>query len=111
MKEWFRKQLVTLKRNPNYIPLVFMLITCLIFNLKLTSYSKTTSLINEPGMGLCIFIITLCSFLSLITYLGAYPRRQKVKVMSIIITLVMLVASIACEVIFYNFIIYGKKLK
>ena len=40
MKEWFRKQLVTIKRNPSIIPLIVMCITCLIFNLKLTAYSK-----------------------------------------------------------------------
>lgn len=111
MKEWFRKQLVTIKRNPSIIPLVVMCITCLIFNLKLTVYSKTISLINEPGMGLCSFVITLCSFLSIVTYLGAYPRRQKPKIGSIIITCVMIAASIGAQFLFSYFITYGTVLK
>ena len=111
MKEWFRKQLVTIKRNPSIIPLIIMCITCLVFNLKLTAYSKTISLINEPGMGLCSFAITLCSFLSIITYLGAYPRRQKVKIGSVIITCVMMAVSIAAQIIFSYFIKYGTVLK
>lgn len=111
MKEWFRKQLVTIKRNPSIIPLVVMCITCLIFNLKLTAYSKTISLINEPGMGLCSFVITLCSFLSIVTYLGAYPRRQKPKIGSIIITCVMIAASIGAQFLFSYFITYGTVLK
>lgn len=111
MKEWFRKLLVSIKRNPNYIPLVFLCISCLVFNLNLTSFSKTISLINEPGMGLCSFAIALCSYLSIITYLGAYPRRQKVKIGALIIVILMLVISIGCQFIFSYFIKYGTILK
>lgn len=104
MKEWLRKQLVSLKRNPNYIPLVLMIIACLVFNLNLTAYSKTILLVNANGMGLCSFAITLCSFLSIITYLSAYPKRQKPAYGKIIITSIMMVLSIVCQALFYYFI-------
>ena len=104
MKEWLRKQLVSLKRNPYYIPLFLMIISCLVFNLNLTAYSKTILLVNADGMGLCSFAITLCSFLSLITYLSAYPKRKKPAYAKIIITAVMIVLSIVCQVLFYYFI-------
>ena len=49
-KEWLRKRMVTLKRKPNYIPLLMLVVSCLVFNLKLTSYSDTVAQVNEPGM-------------------------------------------------------------
>lgn len=104
MHEWFRKKLVNLKRNPHLIALVFMVITMLVYCLNLTKYSDSIAYANAGAMGLCEFVITLCAFLSIITYLQAFPRRQKVKTASILIVLAMLVVSIACEVLFYYYI-------
>lgn len=104
MHEWLRKKIVNLKRNPQLIALVFMVITMLIYCLNLTKYSDSIAYANTGAMGLCEFIITLCAFLSIITYLQAFPRRQKVKTMSIIIVIIMLVASICCEALFYYYI-------
>ncbi len=101
MREWFRKKIVSLKRNPQMIALVFMVITMLVYNLNLTKFSDTISYVNSGAIGLYEFIVTLCSFLSVITYLQAFPRRQNVKKMSIIIVIVMLAISIACEALFY----------
>ena len=109
--EWVRKKVVMLKRQPNYIPLIMLCITCLVFNLKLTSFSNTIALINEPGMGFCNFVVVLCSFLTIITYLLAYPRREKPKVVSIVVVYAMLVISIGCQLLFYYFIRYGTVLK
>lgn len=104
MHEWFRKKIVTLKRNPHLIALVFMVITMLVYCLNLTKFSDSIAYANAGAMGLCEFVITLCAFLSIITYLQAFPRRQKVKTTSIIIVVVMLIVSIACEGLFYYFI-------
>ncbi|MDD4212138.1 MAG: hypothetical protein PHY42_01920 [Bacilli bacterium] len=109
--EWLRKRIVMLKRQPNYIPLIMLCITCLVFNLRLTSFSNTIALINEPGMGFCNFVVVLCSFLSIITYILAYPRREKPKTVSIILVYAMLVISIGCQILFHYFIRYGTVLK
>lgn len=104
MNEWLRKKIVNLKRNPQMIALVFMIITMLIYCLNLTKYSDSIAYVNTGAMGLCEFVITLCAFLSIITYLQAFPRRQKTKKASIAVVIIMLVASIACETIFYYYI-------
>jgi len=109
--EWLRKKVVMLKRQPNYIPLVMLCITCLVFNLKLTSFSNTIALINEPGMGFCNFIVVLCSFLAIITYILAYPRREKPNIVSIVLVYAMLIISIVCQIVFHYFIRYGTVLK
>lgn len=110
-KEWWRKRLVTLKRHPNYIPLTMLIICCLVYNLNLTKMSDTIAMVNEPGMGICFFIIVLCSFLSLITYLTSYPSRKPPKESSIILVIAMQIISIICDFIFRYFIIYGTVIK
>lgn len=109
--EWVRKRLVTLKRRPHYIPLIMLIITTLVFNIRLTSFSNTTALINEPGMGFCLFVIVLCSYLSIISFLTAFPYRKKPKIVSIVLVCVMLLISITGEFIFLYFIRYGTVLK
>jgi glucan phosphoethanolaminetransferase (alkaline phosphatase superfamily) len=110
-KEWFRKKMVTLKRKPNHIPLTMLIISCLIFNLNLTSFSNTIAQINEPGMGLTFFIVVLCSYLSIISFILAFPNRKKPKIVSIVLVCFMLLLSIAGQLLFHYFIIYGTEIK
>jgi hypothetical protein len=111
IKEWFRKQMVMLKRNPHYIPLAMLVVSCLALNLKLTSYSDTIAQINEPGMGFCLFVIVLCSYLSIISFMTAFPHRKNPKIMSIILVCLMIAISIGGQFVFDYFIRYGTELK
>lgn len=110
-KEWLRKRLVKLKRKPNFIPLALLIVTCLVLNLNLTDYSDTVAQINEPGMGLTLFIITLCSFLTIITFATAFPNRKKPKIVSIILVCIMIFITINAQAVFYYFIHYATVLK
>lgn len=77
VKEGFRKFLVSLKKNPNAIPLVVFIIAFLVFSLNLTAISNTTATIQGKGMGLCEFASMLFSILSFVCLLNAFPKRQK----------------------------------
>lgn len=109
--EWLRKKVVYLKRNVNIIPLLFICVACMFFNLKLAHYSKAIQIVNEPGMGIALFAITLCSFLSVITFLQAFPKRSKPKYVSIGLVIGMLVLSIICQVILIYFFHYATMIK
>jgi cytochrome bd-type quinol oxidase subunit 2 len=109
--EWVRKRLVMLKRRPHYIPLLMMIISSLVFNIRLTPFSNTTALINEPWMGFCLFVIVLCSYLSIISFMTAFPQRKKPRIVSIVLVCLMLLISIAGQFIFLYFIRYGTELK
>lgn len=111
IKEWFRKKMVSLKRRPFYIPFTMIIISCLVLNLNLTAFSDTTAQINEPGMGLTLFVVTLCSFLMVIGFGTAFPNRKKPKIVSIILICLMILISIAGEVRFLQFIRYGTELR
>lgn len=107
--EWFRKMLVKLKRNPNYIPLAFIIICMLISTLNMTDYSHTIAYVNTNFMGISHFILTLCAFLMVVSYLQCYPKRKEPKKIVIGLVCAMIVISIAANAVFIWRIIYATK--
>ena len=89
LKEFVRKIIVSLKRNPSVIPLVMLLVSFLLFSLNLTDMSDTTAKIQGRGMGLCQFCIMLFSLLSFVCMLNAFPKRKKPVLPMVILLFVM----------------------
>ena len=104
LKEWFRKKVVAIKRNPQRIGLVAFVFTFLYYALNLTSISNTTAKIQGPGMGFSGFITMLLSILSLVTYLNAFPHRKKVNKPMLILFFVMIAVIIFCDINYRNLI-------
>ncbi len=77
IKEVFRKYMVALKRSPQSIPLVTLLIAFLTYSLNLSSIANTTARINGANMGQCEFIAMLFSILAFVVFLRAFPKRKK----------------------------------
>lgn len=88
-KEALRKFLVSLKRNPQFIPLAALTVGFLVYSLNLTDISNTTAKINLSNMGLCAFVSMLFSILSFICMLNAFPKRQKPNAFMIIVLYVL----------------------
>ncbi len=105
-KEWGRKQIVSLKRNPQRIALVAYLITFLYYALNLTCISNTTSRIQGPGMGLCGFVTMLFSMLSLVSFLNAFPHRKPVNkpmlILLFVLSAIVLYADYHYRSLIYN---------
>ena len=104
LKEWFRRKVVAIKRNPQRIGLIAFLISFLYYALNLTYISNTTAKIQGPGMGLCGFATMLFSILSLVTYLNAFPHRKKVNKPMLILFFLMVAAIIFCDFNYRNLI-------
>lgn len=102
IKESFRKFLVSLKRNPQNIPLVMLLVTFLYYSLNLTDMSDTTAKIQGTGMGLAQFCIILFSLLSLVCLLNAFPRRKKPNIPMIVLMFVLFAIIIFCDIHYTN---------
>ena len=100
IKEAWRKFLVTLKKNPNFIPFVTLIISFLVFSLNLTYIGPTTTVIGKDGMGLCEFAAMLFSLLSMVCMLNAFPKRQKPNIPMVIILLVFAGIIITCDIIY-----------
>lgn len=103
-KESIRKLLVTIKRNPQFIPLVMMLITFLAYSLNLTAVSNTTAKIQGKGMGLSQFAIMLFSLLCMVCMLNAFPRRKKANVPMVVLTFVLITVITFCDYHYQNLI-------
>ncbi len=87
--EFVRKALVSLKKNPQIIPLFALTLSFLVYSLNLTSISNTTAKIYGAHMGLCSFIAMLFSILSYVCMFSAYPKRQKPNKLMIALMLAM----------------------
>ena len=102
MKEIIRKFLVSLKKNPQVIPLLAHTVAFGIFSLNLTAISNTTAKIYGPNMGLCSFVTMLLSILVYVCLFSAYPKRQKPNWIMIAMILVMYAAVIFSDNAYSN---------
>ena len=120
IKEFFRKRLVGLKRNTQIIPLIFLIVSCCIFTFTLGVHSiaandnytvaMENAYVAEGGspvsffnrsVGLYVFIITLFSVLSVISYLSVY-KKGKLNVPMLVVVYFMLAVMIACNFLYIN---------
>lgn len=97
MKEMIRKFLVSLKKNPQVIPLLAHTVAFCIFSLNLTDISNTTAKIYGPHMGLCSFATMLLSILTYVCLFSAYPKRKKPNWIMIALIMVMYGIVIFCD--------------
>lgn len=100
IKEWFRKKIVALKQKPQNIPLLFMAVTTIFAMLALYRVSRSVMSALQcpeaPAIGICIFINTLLSLLSLVSFLNAFPKRKKPNIFFIVLVFVMIAAMVGC---------------
>ena len=101
VREFFRKLMVSLKRRPHNIALVMMFVTFIVYSFNLTKISNTTAFIYGDGMGLCEFATMLFSTLTFVVFLNAFPKREKPKIIFLVLLFVMIALVIVCDVIYY----------
>ena len=97
MKEFFRKKMVALKRKPQTIAFIVLVVSFLIYSLNLRNISDTTAQINTTGMGLTGFATMLFSMLSLLTFLNSFPHRKRVNVPMLVLFFIMQGIIIFCD--------------
>ena len=102
LKEAGRKFIVTLKKNPNYIPLAMLVVSFLVYSLNLTYISNTTATVQGKGMGLCEFASMLGSILSMICVLNAFPKRKKPNYAMVALIIVMFAVIIVSDVTYFS---------
>ena len=103
VKEWCRKQIVSLKRAPQKIALLVLAVTTIYFMLVLYPLSAALSACNQAvdASGICQFIVTLLSLLVLVSFLNAFPKRKKANIFFIVLVFVMIAGMIACDLVIY----------
>lgn len=101
IKEFFRKLLVSLKRSPQTIPLVALVVAFLVFSLNLSAISNTTAKINTPNMGQCEFAGMLFSILAFVCILRAFPKRQPANKPMLLLYFLMMGILIFVDAVYY----------
>ena len=115
LKEFVRKFLVGLKKNPSLIPMTMLLVSFVIYSFNLTSVSDTTATIQGKGMGLCEFAAMLFSILSMIAMFNAFPKRKKPNYPIVALIVVLNVIIIVADFVYVTkvsnyFIVAGDKI-
>lgn len=105
VREKFRRFLVSLKKNPQVIPLLVHTVAFLIFSLNLTDISNTTAKIYGKHMGLCAFVVMLFSILTYVCLFSAFPKRKKPSIPMLAIIFVLYAAIIFADIHYYGRII------
>lgn len=100
IKEFFRKTLVSLKRSPQAIPLVFLVLAFFIYSLNLSSIANTTARINGANMGQCEFVAMLFSILAFVVFLRTFPRRKPVNQIMLGLLFGMLALLIFVDIVY-----------
>ncbi|MDE7086780.1 MAG: hypothetical protein K2O67_01175, partial [Clostridia bacterium] len=119
VKEWFRKRIVNLKRKPQNIAFLVLVVTSILFLMSLNTFSYVAfKRFNDVAwLGLCIFVSTLFSILVLILFLNTFPKYPKVNkktgkkryinYVMMALVFVFIAAMIAVDIIYYH-ILTGK---
>lgn len=106
VKEWFRKQIVNLKRRPSNIALLILVVTSLVF---LIGYSSVARYLMDERTntgvvqwsGLCSFVTFLFSILVFLLFMNAFPKRKKVNIVMLVLTYLFLAVMIFTNVMCY----------
>lgn len=105
IKEVIRRSLVSLKRSPQTIPLVFLVAAFLIFSLNLSSIANTTARINGANMGQCEFVAMLFSILAFVVFLRTFPKRKKANKVMLGLLFLMLALLVFVDVVYVSRIV------
>lgn len=97
VKEFFRKSLVNLKRKPQTVAMLVLVVAFVYYSFNLTHVSDTTAYIQATGMGLSGFVMMLFSVLGLVCFLNAFPHRKKANVPMLVLMFAMLGATLFCN--------------
>ena len=107
LKEAVRRFLVTLKKNPQLVPIVALCAAFLEYSLNLTDISNTTAKLQGANMGLAAFVTMLFMILSFVCMLNAFPKRQKPNLAMVILMVVLYGVIIFADIHYLNTVDYA----
>lgn len=121
IKEWFRKEMVALKRKPQYIALLVVLIASVYNLLCLATYSHAIVTYGSAidWLGLLVFVNTLFSILVFVAFLNSFPKLKpygkktvvtlkanttkiNINLVMYAVTFVFLIVMLVCEVMYIH---------
>lgn len=103
LKEWNRKNIVNLKKKPQNIGMLFIIISTLIYLLSLGTISQAIyEFSTSSNTGISMFIVTLLSIIVVVAYMNSFPKRKKPNIFFIVLVFVMLAVMVVFDVYYYS---------
>lgn len=105
------KIIISFKRKPQNIALIFLTLAFLVFSMNLHNFSNATFKVSGDRnfMGISEFAIFLLSILSFVCLLNSYPNRMPTKIPMLILTFVLMFVVLGCDVIYFKAVINALK--
>ena len=102
LKERWRKFLVTTKRKPQRLAFFPLIISTILWMFGVVYCGQATIYDNIPGMGLCIFVNTMFSILTLLLFMNTFPKRAKhMNYIMLALTFVFMAVMLTCDLVWY----------
>ena len=101
IKEYFRKRVVGLKRKPEILPLLAIIIACMVYTFKLSNYSNASIYATDFWVAILVFTTTLFSILAIFTYMSVHTRKGTNYIM-LVLCVVLLAFLVFSDVMSYN---------
>ncbi len=111
MNDFFRKHLVNLKRRPQTIPLILLVVSCMIYTFHLTAHSNASMYVSSQIIALYVFIITLASMLVIFSFANAYARGTKRFKLMMAVVFLLLTLQIFLDIVYLNIMFYETMLR
>ncbi|MDE6442162.1 MAG: hypothetical protein K2L12_05380 [Clostridia bacterium] len=102
LKERWRKFLVNTKRKPQRLAFFVLLVSTIIWMFGIVYFGQATIYDNVAGMGLCIFVNTMFSILTLLLFMNTFPKRAKhMNYIMLGLTFAFMAVMITCDIVWY----------
>ncbi len=102
LKERWRKFLVTTKRKPQRLAFFPLIISTIVWMFGVVYSGQATIYDDIPGMGLCIFVNTMLSILTLLLFMNTFPKRAKhMNYVMLALTFVFMAVMLTCDLVWY----------
>lgn len=102
LKERWRKFLVNTKRKPQRIAFLPLIVSTILWMIGVVYFGQATIYDGIGGMGLCIFVNTMCSILVLLLFMNTFPKRAKhMNYIMLALTFLFMAVLITCDIVWY----------
>lgn len=89
VKEYFRKKLVGLKRKPEILPLLAIIVACMVYTFRLSNYSNASIYATDFWVAILVFTTTLFSILAIFTYMSVHTRKGTNYIMLVLCVIIL----------------------
>ncbi|MDR1736838.1 MAG: hypothetical protein LBR85_08250 [Oscillospiraceae bacterium] len=103
---------MSLKRRPQSIPLLMLVVCCCIYTFSLSAHSDASLQVPNSFVAICVFGVTLTSFLTIFSFINMYSKKNRNrKWIMAAVMYVLLLAQLGLDIVYYRIMVYETVIK